>query len=88
MKIHNETDFSLICLFAFRYAITRKSYAGSLTADWIIDNIDNIADTALKSMKKDVIEGLNDGLITDIEAVIWTSFVNTIDQIKGWNYET
>jgi hypothetical protein len=74
--------FRDIVIYAFRYAITRKSYAGSLFQDWLIDNLDIVSIDDIRLMIKEIDEAIDHNLLTDIELVTWPAFKNTLIQLR------
>jgi len=75
--------FRDIVIYAFRYAVTRKSYAGALFTDWMIDNMEIMSDSDLTMMIKEIKEDIENGLIKGTDKMIWKAFCDTIEKIKG-----
>ena len=74
--------FRDIVIYAFRYAITGKSYAGALFTDWMIDNMEIMSDSDLTMMIKEIKEDIENGLIKGTNKMIWKAFCDTIEKIK------
>ena len=74
--------FRDIVIYAFRYAVTRKSYAGALFTDWLIDNMEIVSDGDLELMVNEINENIDNGSLTGIDETVWKAFCTTMKQLR------
>ena len=79
LVMRNSVFTGDIVIYAFRYALTRNSMAGAIFTDWLLDNIATVSNNDIKLMMREIIEGLQLELITDIDANRWSWFHNKLE---------
>ena len=77
-----EPFFRDIVIYAFRYSLLRKSMAGSIYTDWLIDNLDIVSDHDVSLMIREIKEAKELGTLTDIDLLTWSSFSTTLQQLR------
>jgi len=66
--------FRDIVIYAFRYAITRQSMAGSIFTDWLRENISMVTNHDIRLMVREISEEVEHDYFTNIDKPTWVNF--------------
>lgn len=73
-----------IVVFAFRYALGRRTYAPSLVAGYITEHLDSFTEHELNQMADEIEDAERDGLLGDAcDAAVWLELKDRLLKREG-----
>lgn len=77
-------DERTIVVFAFRYALGRRTYAPSLVAGYITEHLDSFTETDRRQMAEEIEDAERDALLGDAgDAAVWLELKDRLMKREG-----